>query len=256
MHEVILKLFRHIVCMAQNKISVTITSFNLEDRIQKCLDSVVGVGDEIIVVDSYSTDRTKEICLKYPIKFIEQEFLGYVEQKNFAITHAENEWILHLDGDEALDDNLREQILKLKENFDQDAYSFNRCTNYAGHWVRHCGWYPDVKVRLFKKSMGQWGGDNPHDIIILKEGSKRKHISGDLLHYSYNSVTDHISQTNRFTTIAAPAVYAKGVRSSWFKIVTRPPLKFFRDYFFKAGFLDGKYGLIICVINALSAFLK
>lgn len=238
------------------KISAAIITYNEEKNIARCLKSLEGIVDEIVVIDSFSTDETEKICKSFNTKFIKQEFLGHIEQKNIALQHCSHEHILSLDADEALDDTLREQILKVKANFVADGYYFNRLTNYVDHWVRHCGWYPDKKLRLLKKSKGRWAGTNPHDIIEMTEGSSTQYIKGDLLHYSYDSITDHVNQTNKFTTIAAKAAFSKGKRSSVFKIVTRPIFKFFKDYVLKKGFLDGRYGFIICCINSLSALLK
>jgi glycosyltransferase involved in cell wall biosynthesis len=238
------------------KLSVAIITFNEENRIARCLESVLTSADEIIVIDSHSTDKTEDICQKYPVTFIKNPFKGHVEQKNFAFSKTNFDYVLSLDADEVLSKELQQEILKIKQNPLENAYSFNRLTNYNGHWVRFCGWYPDEKVRIVNKKFARWGGTNPHDIIILDQGIVSKKLDGDLLHYSYDSISSHIDQTNKFTTIAAKAAFGKGVRSNWFKIMTRPVLKFFRDYFYKLGFLDGKYGLIICVINGLSAFLK
>lgn len=239
------------------KISVAIIAFNEEKRIEKCLQSVQDIADEIILVDSNSTDSTPELGKKYGAKVIHQEFLGYIEQKNFALDQCSHEYILSLDADEALSSELLVEIKKLKnQSALQSGYRFNRVTNYCGHWVRHCGWYPDSKLRLIKKGSARWEGVNPHDILRLNDGTSEVHIKGDILHYSYPTISSHIDQTNRFTTIAAKASYNQGVRSNTFKIVTRPMLKFLRDYFFKLGFLDGRYGFIICWINALSALLK
>jgi glycosyltransferase involved in cell wall biosynthesis len=238
------------------KISAAIITLNEEINIKRCLDSLQGIVDEIIVVDSYSSDKTEEICAKYDVKFIKQKFLGHIEQKNFALDQTSHEIVLSLDADEAIDEKLKSEILKVKSNFSADAYYFNRLTNYNGHWVRHCGWYPDKKLRLFKKSKCRWSGMNPHDIIELDTGATQKYLKGDLLHYSYNSISDHVNQTNKFTTIAAKAAFSKGKRSNIFKIITRPILKFLKDYFLKRGFMDGRYGFIICCINGLSALLK
>ncbi len=238
------------------KLSAAIITFNEEHNIKRCLDSLCGIVDEIIIIDSFSTDKTQEICNEYDVTFIKQKFLGHIEQKNLALKHTTHEYVLSLDADEALDDKLKNEILKIKENFKADGYYFNRLTNYVDHWVRHCGWYPDKKLRLFKKNMGTWSGMNPHDIISMNEGSITKYIEGDLLHYSYDSISDHVDQTNKFTTIAAKAAYTSGKRSSIIKIITRPVFKFLKDYFLKRGFLDGRYGFIICCINALSALLK
>lgn len=240
-----------------NKLSATVICLNEEDKIAKCLDSLQGVADEIIVVDSFSTDRTKEICLSYEnVLFFENPFAGHIEQKNYALGLCNHEYILSLDADEALSPELRDSILAAKKNLSLQAYKFNRLTNYNGFWVKHCGWYPDTKLRLIKKNTATWQGKNPHDILIPNHQERVGFLRGDLYHYSYDSITDHVDQTNKFTTIAAKAAYRAGTRSSLFKILTRPPLKFLKDYFLKGGFLDGRYGLIICTINALSAFLK
>ncbi|EQC52554.1 glycosyltransferase family 2 protein [Bacteriovorax sp. DB6_IX] len=238
------------------KLSAAIITFNEEHNIERCIKSLIGIVDEIVVVDSYSTDKTKDICLKYDVKFIVNEFKGHIQQKNYALTQTTYDHVLSLDADEALDDQLRESILKVKENFTSDGYFFNRLTNYVDKWVYHCGWYPDRKLRLFNKTKAKWAGVNPHDIIEMSQGSTEKFIKGNLLHYSYDSITDHVTQTNKFTTIAAKEAYSRGVRSNCFKIVTRPILKFFKDYILKRGFLDGRYGFIICFINSLSALLK
>lgn len=238
------------------KISAAIITFNEEKNITRCLQSLQGVVDEIVVVDSFSTDKTRELCEQFNVTFIQNPFEGHIQQKNFALEKTTHKHVLSLDADEALDDTLRAQILNAKENFTADGYFFNRLTNYAGHWVRYSGWYPDRKLRLLDKSKGKWGGVNPHDLIIMNDDSKIEFLKGDLLHYSYYSVTDHINQTNKFTTIAAKAAFSQGKSSSLFKILTRPALKFLKDYFLKRGFLDGRYGFIICYINALYAFLK
>ncbi|GAB4016844.1 MAG: glycosyltransferase family 2 protein [Bdellovibrio sp.] len=237
------------------KLSVAIITFNEEDNILRCLESVAPIADEIVVVDSFSTDKTPEICKNFGVKFIQNPFKGHIEQKNFALDQCQYDYVLSLDADEALTSELCRSIMNVKAAWKGNGYSFNRLTNYAGHWVRHCGWYPDTKLRLIKKSEARWTGVNPHDILELHHG-KEIHLPGDLLHYSYKSITAHVNQTNKFTTIAAKEAFNRGVTSSIFKIVTRSLLKFIRDYFWKRGFLDGYYGLIICTINSLSAFLK
>jgi glycosyltransferase involved in cell wall biosynthesis len=238
------------------KLSAAIITYNEEKNIQRCLESLQDIADEIVVVDSYSTDKTRSICEEFGVRFIEHPFQGHIEQKNYALDQCQYEYVLSLDGDEALSEELKKSILAVKNDWQGEGYFFNRLTNYAGHWVRHCGWYPDQKLRLVKRDLARWKGVNPHDILTLDSGQQGKWIAGDLLHYSYDSVTDHINQTNRFTTISAQAYYKLGKRSGLLKILTRPLLKFLRDYFFKKGFLDGHYGLVICSINGLSAFLK
>ncbi len=238
------------------KLSAAIITFNEEHNIERCINSLKGVADEIIVVDSFSTDKTAEICKSLGVTFIENKFSGHIEQKNFILTQTTHDYVLSLDADEALDEELKRSILDVKNNFKFDGYSFNRLTNYVDKWIYRCGWYPDKKLRLFDKTKAKWAGVNPHDIIEMHEDSNITQLSGNILHYSYDSISDHINQTNKFTTIAAKEAFERGVRSSTFKIISRPILKFLKDYFLKRGILDGRYGFIICCINSLSALLK
>ncbi len=238
------------------KLTVAIITYNEEKNIGRCISSVREIADEILVVDSFSTDRTEAICKEFGIRFIQNPFKGHIEQKNHALELATHQYVLSLDADEALSPELLAEIKKVKNNFEFDGYRFNRLTNYNGYWVKHCGWYPDTKLRLINKSKALWGGINPHDILQMKGREEVGFLEGDLLHYSYESIAAHVNQTNKFTTIAALAAFKAGKKSSLFKIVTRPILKFLRDYFYKLGFLDGRYGFIICSINALSALLK
>lgn len=238
------------------KLSAVIITFNEEHNIERCLKSLDGVVEEIIVVDSFSTDKTEEICKNFNVTWIKNPFKGHIEQKNFALEQTTYNHVLSLDADEALNEELRTEILKIKVNFTVDGYYFNRLTHYIDQWIYRCGWYPDQKLRLFDKTKGSWSGVNPHDIVKMEKGSTIQKINGNLLHYSYDSISDHVNQTNKFTTIAAQAAFNNGTRSNTFKIVTRPLLKFFKDYILKRGFLDGRYGFVICCINSLSALLK
>lgn len=237
-----------------NKLSVVIITLNEERNIARCLESVKSIADEILVVDSLSTDKTREICESFGVRFVEQKFLGYVEQKNFALKLAAHEHVLSLDADEALDETLKQEILNLKQHFALNGYSFNRLTSYNGFWVRHCGWYPDNKLRLVKKSLAVWVGNNPHDALTV-QGEEGK-IPGDLLHYSYDSISAHVLQTNKFSTIEAQSLVSKGKRATIWKVVSRPAGQFFKDYILRRGFLDGRYGFIICFINSLYVLLK
>ena len=237
--------------------TVAIITYNEENNIGRCISSVLEIADEILVVDSFSTDKTEEICKSFGVRFVKNPFIGHIEQKNYALAISSHEHVLSLDADEALSPELLIEIKKIKSQFILDAYAFNRLTNYNGFWVRHSGWYPDKKLRLVKKDKALWGGSNPHDILELKDKIKEVgFLKGDLLHYSYDSIAAHINQTDKFTTIAARAAFKEGKKSSLFKIFTRPFLKFLRDYFLKLGFLDGRYGFIICCINSLYALLK
>ncbi len=238
------------------QLSASIIAFNEERNILRCIKSLRGICDEIVVVDSHSQDRTVEIARECGARVIQHPFQGHIEQKNFALAQCRFDYILSLDADEALSEELRESILAAKANFSHQGYRFNRLTCYAGHWVRHCGWYPDTKLRLVRKNTARWEGVNPHDILRLKSGSKGFFLKGDLLHYSYDSISSHIEQTNKFSSIAAKAIFGRGGRGSYLDITLRPWLKFLRDYIWKRGFLDGRYGFVICCINGLATFLK
>lgn len=238
------------------KLSVVILTFNEEKNIARCLDSVRIIADDVVVVDSFSTDKTKTIVEEKGARFITHKFEGHIEQKNWAITQAKYPHILSLDADEALDPQLQQAILSIKSSWTYDGYQMNRLTNYCGKWIKHTGWYPDTKLRLWDSRKGQWTGINPHDEYKLQSGSTIKHLKGDLLHYSYYSIEGHIKQVNLFTEIGAKAAFKNGKRSNMLKILLSPIVKFIRDYIIKRGFLDGYYGFIISAISAHASFLK
>lgn len=238
------------------KISVVIITYNEERNIGRCLDSVRDIADDIVVVDSYSTDGTEKICREYGVRFIQHAFEGHIEQKNWAINQAKYPHILSLDADELLSEELRRSILEVKENWKYDGYYFNRLTNYCGKWIRHTSWYPARKLRLWDSRKGRWGGLNPHDRFILFKGASKKYLPGDLLHYSYFSINEHIEQINKFSSIVSRAYYKAGKRATILNIIFSPIWRMFRDYFIKLGFLDGYYGLVISVNSAHETFLK
>jgi glycosyltransferase involved in cell wall biosynthesis len=239
-----------------HKLSVVIITLNEEKNIARCLESVRDIADEIVIVDSFSTDRTEEICLKYNARFIKHEFKGHIEQKNWAIDQASFLHVLSLDADEELSDRLRKSILEVKQNWKHDGYYFNRLTNYCGKWIKHTSWYPARKLRLWDKSKGRWGGLNPHDKFKLEKGATKKFLKGDLLHYSYYTINEHVAQINNFSTIVAKAYFKQNKKASYFNIVFHPLWRVFRDYILKLGFLDGFYGLVVSVNSAHETFLK
>jgi glycosyltransferase involved in cell wall biosynthesis len=239
------------------KISATLITLNEEKKVERCLQSLVGVADEIVVVDSFSTDKTAEICQRYNVRFIQKEFPGYVAQKNFAVTQTTHDIILSLDADEMLSDVLKDEILRVKDQWgDCDGYSFNRFNNYCGKWIRFCGWYPDRKIRLWNKKAGQWSGTDPHDKVVLP--SKRvKQLTGDLLHFAYETVDEHLRQMSKFADVAARAKFSKGVKPSFFiHVILNPIFKFIKKYFFQLGFLDGYYGFVFCAAASSLNFFK
>jgi glycosyltransferase involved in cell wall biosynthesis len=238
------------------KISAVVITFNEERNIERCLKSLVGVADELVVVDSYSTDRTEEICKSYHARFIKHRFEGHIQQKNWAVLQASSPYILSLDADEVLSDELKTSILKVKEEWAHDGYYFNRLTNYCGKWIRHTTWYPSRKLRLWDARKGSWGGYNPHDRFYLKSEASQSHLKGDLLHYSYYSVSDHVSQINSFSSILAKSYFERGRRVNILAILFRPFWRFINDFLLRAGFKDGYYGFVVSIISAHEVFLK
>lgn len=238
------------------KISAVIITYNEEEHLQNCLASLIDIVDEIVIVDSFSTDRTPEICKSFKTKFILQNFLGYIEQKNFALKHASYQHIIALDGDEALSEELKKSILDVKKNWKFDGYYCNRLNNYCGQWIKHSDWYPDRKLRLFKKDSGSWQGINPHDNFVLNDKKNVGRLKGNLLHWIYRDYKEHNEKVERFSTIGAQAYFDEGVNSNLWKIIYRPVWAFFKAYFLRLGFLDGLNGFIICVQTYNVTFLK
>ena len=236
-------------------LTAVIITFNEERNLGRCLASLKGVADDIVVLDSFSTDRTEAIAKEHGARFVQHAFDGHIEQKNRAITHALHPFILSLDADEALDDTLRNAVLQAKSG-KTDGYTMNRSTNYCGSWIRHGGWYPDVKLRLWDSRKGRWTGVNPHDRYELGTNARIEHLSGDILHYSYYTLADHIRQVNYFTDIMAKANLERGKRSNVFRILFSPVVKFVGDYVFRLGFLDGYHGFVIAMVSAHATFLK
>lgn len=238
------------------KISATVITFNEENKIERCLESLLGVADEIIVVDSFSSDGTEAICAKYPVVFMKKAFEGYIAQKNYAVDQASHDYILSLDADEVLSEKLKASILAAKRNWSYDGYSVNRFNNYCGKWIRFCGWYPDRKIRLWDRRKARWSGEDPHDKVLLA-GERVKRLDGDLLHYAYFSVDEHLRQMHKFAEVAAKAKYRNGKRPIFLiHVVLNPMFKFFRKYLLQLGFLDGYYGFVFCATTSALNFYK
>ena len=239
------------------QLSVVIITFNEEKNIARCLDSVKEIADDIIVVDSFSTDKTEEICKAKGARFIANKFEGHIEQKNWAFTQAKFPHIFSIDADEAVSNELKRSILAIKSNWTKDGYYMNRLTNYCGKWIYHCGWYPDKKLRLMDSRKGKWGGINPHDKYEMNGGDGTNgFIKGDILHYSYNTLEDHYKQVEYFTNISAKEYFSKGKKTNMLTILFSPVIKFIRDYIVKLGFLDGGAGYTISRISAYATYLK
>jgi glycosyltransferase involved in cell wall biosynthesis len=239
------------------EISAVIITYNEEKNIARCLDSLKGVADDVVVVDSFSTDGTERICREKGVRFVSHAFAGHIEQKNWAISQAKYPHVLSLDADEALDETLRLSVLETKKDWKHDGYFMNRLTNYCGKWIHHCGWYPDSKLRLWDSRKGQWQGINPHDEFrMTTNGSTTGFLHGDILHYSYYTREDHYKQVAYFTDILAKEFHKRGRKAPIYKLVLNPAAKFLHDYFLKLGFLDGKEGFTISRISAYATWLK
>jgi len=238
------------------RLSIVIITLNEEKNIGRCIDSVKEIADEVLVIDSFSTDNTEVIVRKKGAIFIKNSFEDYVKQHEFADQQATYDHILTLDADEVVSQDLKDSIQNVKKYWKHDGYSMNRMTNYCGKWINHSGWYPDIKLRLYDRRKGKWIGSKIHERFTLMEGCIKGHLKGDILHYSYHSISQHVNQANKFTDLTAIAAYEKGVKSNFFKILINPAFKFIRNYIFHFGFMDGYYGYIICRISAHATFLK
>lgn len=237
------------------KLSVVIITFNEERNIGRCLESVRDIADDIVIVDSFSTDGTEAICRKYPVNFVRHTWEGYSRSKNFANSMAKFDWVLSLDADEALSEKLAQTIMGWKKLPEGKPAEFNRLTNYCGNWVRHGGWYPDTKTRIFNRQHTQWQGDI-HEKLHSPTRITPLHLAGDCYHYSYYSIDEHLRQADKFTTIAAQELYSNHKSASPIRLYLSPAVKFLRDYFFNLGFLDGKTGFTVARISAYATHMK
>ena len=239
------------------KLSVVIITLNEEKNIARCIESVIEIADEILVVDSFSTDRTREICNRFGIRFVQQDWLGYIDQKNFANSLAENDWIFSIDADEALSDELKVSIKKIKAELNENTvYSMKRLNNYCGKWIYHCGWYPDTKIRIFNRKNVCWTGKLVHETLKIPDDFSINLLKGDLLHYSYYTREGHFKQMDKFTTLTAQEAFMNGKKSSITQLILNPAWRFIRDFILKLGFLDGKSGFDICRMSGYATYLK
>ncbi len=239
------------------KLSVSIITLNEEDQIGRCIDSVKNIADEILIVDSYSTDRTEEIAVSRGARVIKNKFEGYIQQKNFALRQASHDYVLSLDADERLSEEAIERIKGIKKNWTHDAYSFRRLTNFCGSWIRHCGWYPDRKLRLADRRMAFWGGTNPHDKLMVRDEVTINKEKENILHFSLPTIASHVKTANNYSEIAARVNYERGRKVIFFfHVILNPVFTFLKKYLFQRGFLDGYHGFIVCGMSAYSNFLK
>ncbi|MEL6141546.1 MAG: glycosyltransferase family 2 protein [Bacteroidota bacterium] len=240
----------------QVNISVVVITYNEEENIARCLQSVVEVADEILVVDSLSEDETVGIAKKLGARIIHQKFLGHREQKALAISKAKYDVVLSLDADEALSPKLNKSIKTAKDNWSYDGYYVNRLNQLNGRWIKHGGWYPDRKMRLFDRRKYQMGGVNPHDRFDPIPGAKTTRLSGDLLHYTNDDFEARVATINKFSSIAAMAFHEKGKKGNFFRVLTKPFFRFFSEYMLQSGWRDGYHGYFIAKTSAQYVWLR
>ena len=239
------------------KISAAVITFNEEEKIEDCLKSLSWT-DEIIVVDSHSTDRTRDIALEYGAKVIDRDWPGHTEQKNFAQEQCSHDWVISLDADERISKELLAELTNLLTEPDPsrlaDGYSMPRKVFYIDRWIKHCGWYPAPKIRLARKSKSHWVGVNPHDSLQV-DGRVEK-LQGDIYHLSFDSIQDHFRTIDSFTRVGAEEAFKAGKRANILDITFRPLYTFIKMYFLKTGFLDGVPGFIACALSGFHTFTK
>ena len=238
------------------KLSAVLISFNEEEKIEAALKSLRGVSDEIIVVDSFSTDSTEAICRPHVNRFLQRSWEGYRNQKQFATDQARHEWVLSVDADEVLSAELQEEIGRWKEEaeMDIDGYSLPRKTFFFGRWIEHTTWYPDWQLRLFRRSRGGWTGGRVHESFSSRGRTSR--LRGELYHYTYASLSEYLAQLDRFSSLSAADYYDRGRRARPIHLLCHPPFVFFKNYFLKLGFLDGVPGLAVSGLSATSILFK
>jgi glycosyltransferase involved in cell wall biosynthesis len=238
------------------KISATIITFNEEKKIAACLASLQGVADEIIVMDSFSTDNTVAICKQFGAKVYQQAWTGYGQQKNDAAAKATFDYILSVDADESLSPALQHSINKLKESGFNGVYKMNRLNNFYGYDLHHGHVYPDTMKRLYNRREVKWSLRLVHETLDIPEGIVITQLQGDLLHKSKDSIEDHVAGINKYAGMTAKVYFEAGKKSALFKMLFSPGFTFIQGYFFKLGFLDGYAGFIMAKINAQEVFLK
>ena len=230
-----------------NKLSAVIITLNEERNIARCLDSLVAVADEVVVVDSFSTDGTQSICDRYGVRFVSHPWEGYSASKNYADSLASHDLILYIDGDEALSEPLAQSILALKgrEVADNEVFAMKRRNNYCGRWIKGCGFYPDTKVRIWRKGFAQWEG-LIHEWLTYEGTPKTTLLEGDLLHYSWETPEDFRKQQFHFAELGAQSYLERGKKTGILPWLFSPSITFLRTYFLKGGLFYGKTGFRIC----------
>jgi len=237
------------------EISAVIITLNEEKRLEPALISLEGIASEIIVVDALSSDETVKIAKKYTEKVFKRKWTNFADQKNFGNDQASFPWILSLDADERLSAELRQEIQSLKQDEPQcSGFTMPRQVYYLEKWIRHSGWYPDRKLRLFRKDKARWHGAYIHEKVEIQ--GKVEKLGGSIHHFTYRNIEDHIARINSFSDLGAKKLYAEKKRCRWYHLLFLPFFRFTKSYFWRGGFLDGFAGLVISVLNGYSIFIR
>ncbi len=243
-----------------SQLSIVIITYNEEVTIARCIDSVRAIADEIIVLDSFSTDKTVAIAKEKGAKIIQEKFQGFTAQKNLVISHSSHQYIFSIDADEVVSEELLHSIqIQKQKDFPADAYEMNRLNFFGPRAIKTCGWYPDTKVRLWNKNLAEWKGGLVHEawsFLHSKNDRVIEKLHGDLLHYTYQTKEDLVRQSERFAGLAAKTLKEKNVFFLLAKMISSAPFKFIRNYFFKLGFTEGELGFTICYYQSVEVFLK
>jgi glycosyltransferase involved in cell wall biosynthesis len=236
------------------KITATIITLNEERNIARAIESL-RCSDEILVVDAGSIDRTVELATNLGARIVESPWHGYAAQKNYAAEQAAYDWILSIDADEALSESLEGEIWTLKKKGPAyDAYTMPRLAQYLGRWILHCGWYPDRKIRLYHRAKAKWVGDFVHESVEVN--GRVGHLESNLLHFTCDSLSEHLKSMDRYTTLAAEELVSRKEKIHLRNMILDPAWTFTKTYFVQRGFLDGLEGLTIAYMAALYTFLK
>lgn len=235
------------------QVSVTVITKNEEQEIRASLESVRWAS-EIVVVDSGSTDRTVEIAKEFTGRILQHDFVDFASQKNYANSQVSHDWILNLDADERCSPELAREIAQLPEK-GPEAYWILRRNQFQGRWIRHCGWYPDYKLRLYRRGAGQWQG-KVHESVQIDKGNPVAKLDGTIEHYTYRNFDRYLRSVHQFSRLASEQMRENGRSAGIFDLVFRPPAAFVKKYILQMGFLDGIPGFVISAMTAYGIFLR
>lgn len=239
-----------------HKLSTVIMTFNEEENIERCIQSVSHIADEVLVIDSFSTDQTVEIAESLGAAILKHEFEGYIEQRTICVANAKHDFILALDADEWLSEELQKEILELKNSKQGNAFSLNRLSRIGKHWIHHGTWHPQYILRLFMRDQIICSGKSPHDKIIPKNDVSVFKLKGKLFHQVNEDYFDRVTTINKHSSIAANTLQKENKRPSILRLVFKPLYRFINEYFFHLGLLDGRNGFFVCITAAYYVFLR